>query len=236
MRPTRSPKLSQFCINLTGIRQDVVDRQQSFPTVYLKLADWIQRIELEYSLRFASPSQRNADFNGINATFCSWSDTDLKSYFKSECRRLNISALSYFKTWIDVRQSFNVSEPEQQVANTISQNTLFWIKKNCGLFYLQRAYALGRCKFSEALQYAGISTVGQAHSAMHDAENLAKLVVHLTKRGAQFKATTNYCDHNSPVDFSYWHFQTNHRKGATLKRFTSKYHFLLFFQVKQITP
>lgn len=134
VRPTRSPKLSQFCINLTGIRQDIVDRQQSFPTVYLKLADWIQRIELEYSLRFASPSQRNADFNGINATFCSWSDTDLKSYFKSECRRLNISALSCFKTWIDVRQSFNVSEPEHHVINQISQNRLFWIKKTVVFF------------------------------------------------------------------------------------------------------
>lgn len=69
--------------------------------------------------------------------------------------------------------------------------------------HLQKEYELGRCKFSEALQCAGIYTVGQAHSAVNDAENLAKLVVHLTKRGAQFNTTTNYCDHNTPVDFSY---------------------------------
>lgn len=109
VRPTSSPKLSPFCINLTGIRQDLIDRQETFPNVYLKLANWIERIQNEKNVRFASPSQRSADPSGINGTFCSWSDTDLKSYFKLECRRLNISALSCFKTWIDVRQSFNVS-------------------------------------------------------------------------------------------------------------------------------
>lgn len=109
VRPTRSPKLSQFCVNLTGIRQDVIDRQEAFPDVYSKLANWIERIQIEKNVRFASPSERSADLNGINATFCSWSDTDLKSYFKSECRQLNISALACFKAWIDVRQSFDVS-------------------------------------------------------------------------------------------------------------------------------
>ena len=109
VRPTHSPKLSQFCINLTGIRQEVVDRQETFADVYVKLVDWIQCIETQKRVHFASPSQRYADFNGINATFCSWSDTDLKSYFKLECRRLNIPALPCFKAWIDVRQSFNVS-------------------------------------------------------------------------------------------------------------------------------
>lgn len=109
VRPTSSPKLSQFCINLTGIRQDLIDRQETFPAVYSKLADWIRRLQTEKNVCFASPSERRADANGINATFCSWSDTDLKSYFKLECHRLNITALSCFKTWIDVRQSFNVS-------------------------------------------------------------------------------------------------------------------------------
>lgn len=135
IRPTRSPKLSQFCIDLTGIRQDVVDGQETFANVYLKLADWIQRIEREKNLRFASPSQRYANSNGINATFCSWSDSDLKSYFKMECRRLNISALPCFKTWIDVRQSFNVSELDMQ--SNISKytfpiyNGLFFICSAC---------------------------------------------------------------------------------------------------------
>lgn len=46
--------------------------------------------------------------------------------------------------------------------------------------------------------------MGQAHSAINDAVNLGKLVAYLTKRGAQFKVTTNYCDHSTPVDFSYW--------------------------------
>lgn len=109
IRPTRSPQLSSFCIRLTGIQQSVVDRAETFPAIYTKLAKWIERIQNEKKLRFATPSFRCADSNGINSTFCSWSDTDLKSYFKMECRRLNISALPCLKTWIDVRPSFNVS-------------------------------------------------------------------------------------------------------------------------------
>lgn len=109
VRPTRFPKLSQFCINLTGIQQDVIDRQETFPDVYIKLANWIQRIQVEKNVGFASPSERYADSNGINGTLCSWSDTDLKQFFKLECRRLNIAAMSCFKAWIDVRHSFSVS-------------------------------------------------------------------------------------------------------------------------------
>lgn len=201
VRPTGSPPLSQQ-FNSTGIPQEVVNHQEAFPDVYAKLANWIERIQTEKNLRFASPSQRNADSNGVNATFCTWSDIDLKLYFKMECLRLDISALSCFKTWIDVRQSFNVSELWASVA--IKYLKILFIKNHQLFSPLQRVYALEQCKFTEALQYAGIHTMGQAKSAINDAVNLAKLVVNLNKRGAQFKVTTNYCDHSTPVDYSYW--------------------------------
>lgn len=109
MRPTLFPRLSQFCINLTGIRQNLIDTEQTFNAVYLKLADWIERIRTEKNVRFATSSERSADRNGINATFGSWSDTDLQIFFKMECRRLHITALPCFTAWIDVRKSFDVS-------------------------------------------------------------------------------------------------------------------------------
>lgn len=109
MRPTLFPRLSQFCINLTGIRQNMIDTEQTFNAVYLKLADWIERIGTEKNVRFATSSERSADRNGINATFGSWSDTDLQIFFKMECRRLHITALPCFTAWIDVRKSFDVS-------------------------------------------------------------------------------------------------------------------------------
>lgn len=109
VRPTLFPKLIQFCINLTGIRQNLIDGQETFSAVYLKLANWIERIQTEKNVRFATSSERCADRNGINATFGTWSDTDLKIFFKMECRRLHIDALPCFKAWIDVRKSFDVS-------------------------------------------------------------------------------------------------------------------------------
>lgn len=204
VRPTLFPKLSPFCIRLTGIQQDLIDRQETFPAIYSKLANWIDRIETEKHVRFASSLQRNAGANGVNATFASWSDTDLKIFFKMECRRLSIAASPGFKAWIDVRRMFDVS--------SLKMNFILhyaWeINLKCFIGFvlsshLQLKYPMGRCKFARALQCAGIDTIGQAHSAINDAENLAKLVVHLTKRGAPFSVATNCCDHSAPMDYSY---------------------------------
>lgn len=108
VRPTRHPKLSQFCINLTGITQIKVDNKEPFTVVYNKFNDWIQRIQTEKGLRFAIPSERRAG-NDINATFCTWSSSDLEVYFKIESDWLNDAISSYFKTWIDARVYYNVS-------------------------------------------------------------------------------------------------------------------------------
>lgn len=200
VRPTLFPRLSQFCINLTGIRQNLIDTEQTFNAVYLKLADWIERIGTEKNVRFATSSERSADRNGINATFGSWSDTDLQIFFKMECRRLHITALPCFTAWIDVRKSFDVSSP---IPDTVVISIKLKILILHFFLRLQQQYPLGRCKFPKALQYAGINTIGQQHSAINDAENLAKLVIHLTKRGAQYKTTTSSCNHQTPVDYSY---------------------------------
>ena len=112
VRPTRFPQLSEYCIELTGITQSMVDHAEPFPTVYLKFQNWIQNAQNEKGLRFATPTEKRASVNqnsGSNATFCTWSAWDLKFYFKLECQRAAINILPHFKAWIDARCIYKVS-------------------------------------------------------------------------------------------------------------------------------
>lgn len=110
VRPTRCPILSDFCVDLTGITQRLIDGQDPFPSVYAKFHAWIERIKSEKGLHFATPSEKQANDNdGPNATFCSWSNWDLEFYLKKEMQQAGINIPSLFKAWIDVRLMFNVS-------------------------------------------------------------------------------------------------------------------------------
>lgn len=109
VRPTLFPKLSSFCINLTGIKQFMVNDQDPFPGVLKKFHNWIKKMQNEKGLRFATSTEKHVTVDGPNVTFCSWSDFDLDFFFKQDCRRADIDVLPYFKAWVDGRQIFNVS-------------------------------------------------------------------------------------------------------------------------------
>jgi inhibitor of KinA sporulation pathway (predicted exonuclease) len=71
VRPVRVPILSEFCKNLTSIRQDMVDSGLEF--------QWaIGRLSLYLGATFA------ANLSGM--TMCSWGDYD-RNMFKIECKR-----------------------------------------------------------------------------------------------------------------------------------------------------
>ena len=46
VRPEINTQLSDFCINLTGITQDQVDKADTFPQVLKKVIDWMKLKEL----------------------------------------------------------------------------------------------------------------------------------------------------------------------------------------------
>lgn len=109
VRPTLFPKLSEFCTDLTGIKQDLIDRQKPFTKVYDEFMEWIDAIKSEKDLIFATPSLRSVIDDKPNITFCSWSNFDLNFYFRKELQRGHINITSMFKTWLDARKLFNVS-------------------------------------------------------------------------------------------------------------------------------
>ncbi|NXD17509.1 ERI1 exoribonuclease, partial [Nothocercus nigrocapillus] len=46
VKPEINPKLSAFCIGLTGITQDVVDKADAFPQVLQNVVEWMRQREL----------------------------------------------------------------------------------------------------------------------------------------------------------------------------------------------
>lgn len=118
IRPTLFPELSTYCTNLTGITQIMVDHQESFPGIYFKFQSWIQKVQNEKGLRFATIHEPNATIHGPNATFCSWSNWDLEFFFKLECQRASINILPHFKVWIDARTMYEVSHMQDIVLKT----------------------------------------------------------------------------------------------------------------------
>ncbi|NXX80704.1 ERI1 exoribonuclease, partial [Urocolius indicus] len=46
VKPEINPKLSNFCISLTGITQDIVDKAETFPQVLQNVIEWMRQREL----------------------------------------------------------------------------------------------------------------------------------------------------------------------------------------------
>lgn len=107
VRPTRCPILSEYCKQLTGIKQRMVDSKEPFPVIFNRFMEWLKSLETGEGLRFTSLAGIRAT-DGPNTSFCSWGDNDLKFYFRKECERNNIVCPSYLKAWIDMSKRFKV--------------------------------------------------------------------------------------------------------------------------------
>lgn len=95
-------------MNLTGISQEKVDRQKTFVDVFDHFQDWIEQIQYEFDLRFATQSRNLSTKYGPNVTFCSWSNYDLQFFLKKECQRNDIRIPPHLKAWINVQRIYDV--------------------------------------------------------------------------------------------------------------------------------
>lgn len=84
VRPITSPKLSDFCIQLTSIRQEDVDSAEYFPTAFKAFMKWTGK----------------EDFK-----FCTWSTYDL-TQLKEDCARHHMAFPVSLTSHIDLRQLF----------------------------------------------------------------------------------------------------------------------------------
>lgn len=84
VRPLNEPNLSAFCMGLTGIRQQEIDKAEDFSRVFPRFLDWI------------GPEPYR---------LCSWSTYDLNQ-FKTDCARHGLSFPPQFSNHVNLKQEF----------------------------------------------------------------------------------------------------------------------------------
>ncbi|XP_076462593.1 ERI1 exoribonuclease 3-like [Babylonia areolata] len=91
VQPRVHRELSPFCIELTGILQDMVDHQPHIEETLQNFHKWMT----------AEALKQNATF-----TFVTCGDWDLKTMLPSQCRYFGIDNQPYFKRWINIKKAF----------------------------------------------------------------------------------------------------------------------------------
>ncbi|XP_056407930.1 3'-5' exoribonuclease 1 isoform X2 [Hyla sarda] len=91
VRPEIKPKLSEFCINLTGITQDLVDKADTFTVVLQTAVDWMREKELGTKFKYTI------------LTDGSW---DMSKFLNMQCRVSRIKYPRFAKKWINIRKSY----------------------------------------------------------------------------------------------------------------------------------
>ncbi|NWX94084.1 ERI1 exoribonuclease, partial [Nothoprocta pentlandii] len=91
VKPEINPKLSAFCVGLTGITQEVVDKAEPFPQVLQNVVDWMRAREL-----------------GTKYSYCLLTDGswDMSKFLNIQCRISRIKYPSFAKRWINIRKSY----------------------------------------------------------------------------------------------------------------------------------
>ncbi|XP_037752454.1 3'-5' exoribonuclease 1 isoform X1 [Chelonia mydas] len=106
VKPEINPQLSNFCINLTGITQDHVDKADAFPQVLQNVVEWMRQREL------------GSKYSYTILTDGSW---DMSKFLNIQCRISRIKYPSFAKKWINIRKSYGnfYKVPRNQTKLTI---------------------------------------------------------------------------------------------------------------------
>ncbi|XP_041630745.1 3'-5' exonuclease Snipper-like [Drosophila kikkawai] len=100
IKPFESPRLSNYCTELTGIQQHTVDTGVPLQTALMMFHEWLRQ---ELPLRQLSlPKMSESNILG-NCAFVTWTDWDFGVYLEKECIRKRLQKMAYFNQWIDVR-------------------------------------------------------------------------------------------------------------------------------------
>ncbi|XP_029082047.1 3'-5' exoribonuclease 1 isoform X2 [Monodon monoceros] len=106
VRPEINTQLSDFCINLTGITQDQVDKADTFPQVLKKVIDWMKLKELGTKYKYSI------------LTDGSW---DMSKFLNIQCQLSRLKYPPFAKKWINIRKSYGnfYKVPRSQTKLTI---------------------------------------------------------------------------------------------------------------------
>lgn len=159
VKPTFFPKLTKFCTELTGIRQEMVDKADVFKKTLGMVHHWMQQqglISKEFNLQL----DRKTQVTYLKKfAFVTCGDWDLKVMLPKQSERENIVVPPYYERFVNIKHIF----------------TNFMGKKAYGM--------------TSMLQELNLKLEGRHHSGIDDARNITKIVVELIKRGAVLQIT-----------------------------------------------
>ncbi|XP_075755544.1 ERI1 exoribonuclease 2 isoform X3 [Pelodiscus sinensis] len=129
VQPQEHPILSEFCTELTGIKQNQVDEGVPLNICLSQFSKWIQKIQKEKKIIFKSDVSSHSISEAKPSTFVTWSDWDLGVCLQYECRRKQLRKPDILNSWIDLRATYKVQPKKNSVSrilnmNPIEENTL----------------------------------------------------------------------------------------------------------------
>lgn len=87
VKPIHHPKLTEFCSNLTGITQEVVDLGKTFAEIWYDFREFME-------------------FHGLtekNTLFCISGDWDLKTMWPNQAKLVGLQTPPYFERWMNIK-------------------------------------------------------------------------------------------------------------------------------------
>ncbi|XP_058892959.1 ERI1 exoribonuclease 2 isoform X1 [Kogia breviceps] len=159
VQPQEHPILSEFCMELTGIKQAQVDDGVPLKICLSQFCKWIQKIQQQKKIIFAT---RVSDISTSEVKLCAfvtWSDWDLGVCLEYECKRKQLLKPVFLNSWIDLRVTYKI----------------FYRRKPKGL--------------RGALQDVGIEFLGREHFGLDDSRNTALLAWKMIRDGCLMKIT-----------------------------------------------
>ncbi|XP_045398690.1 ERI1 exoribonuclease 2 isoform X3 [Lemur catta] len=159
VQPQEHPILSEFCMELTGIKQAQVDEGAPLKICISQFCKWIHKIQQQKKIIFPTGVSEPSTSDVKLCAFVTWSDWDLGVCLEYECKRKQLLKPVFLNSWIDLRATYK----------------LFYRRKPKGL--------------SGALQEVGIEFLGREHYGLDDSRNTAFLAWKMIRDGCLMKIT-----------------------------------------------
>ncbi len=164
IKPIHHPKLTDYCVNLTGITQEQVDNGISLFECLQKYETWLRKNNIRKgSQEDMSKIVAEGKEDFILLTCGDWDlNTMLARQMCYEEMRYSIYP-DYFKKWINIKQLF--------------------------LYYYKLTEP--NTSMMEMLNHLNIEHEGHHHSGIDDCRNITKIVIQMIKDGCIMKQTSN---------------------------------------------
>ncbi|XP_012587501.1 PREDICTED: ERI1 exoribonuclease 2 isoform X2 [Condylura cristata] len=159
VQPQEHPILSEFCMELTGIKQAQVNEGFPLKICLSQFCKWIHKIQQQKKIIFATDVSDLSTSEVKLCAFVTWSDWDLGVCLEYECKRKQLLKPVFLNSWIDLRVTYKI----------------FYKRKPKGL--------------SGALKEVGIEFSGREHSGLDDSRNTALLAWKMIRDGCVMKIT-----------------------------------------------